>query len=422
MTPPTLAQLPTQAPQLDAIPIDKNVARKHTLPAKFWTSDEVFEFEKRAIFHKSWMYCTHTSRFEKSGDYYSFNISDGSVKAFHNVCRHRAYPVVRKDKGSSNVLACHYHRWTYNSDGELKKAPGFEDVDGFDKSENGLFEISTHVTPQGLIYVNFSSDPVPFDTWFEGMTEEMNEFDFSDYEYHMSYELDGKFNWKTLCDSYSECLHCQSAHPGLSAAFKINTYKVVPKTRYARHYAEIVREEKKPEPGKSSWFGKKNDTKVEEKKNIGGEFDGLWIYQFPIAGINCYSPAWYSIRILPISAKRTILQYDIYTKKGLDEASKKEFVDFLQQVEIEDYELCRLTQKNLNEGIYSTGYLHPEQENGLLFYQGLVKDMITEHFKLEQEKGEPIDPAAVGNHSSGEIEELDGICQSLECGKSSIDW
>ena len=34
----------------------------------------------------------------------------------------------------------------------------------------------------------------------------MNEFDFSDYEYHMSYELDGKFNWKTLMDGYQECM------------------------------------------------------------------------------------------------------------------------------------------------------------------------------------------------------------------------
>lgn len=69
-----------------------------------------------------------------------------------------------------------------------------------------MFPINTHVTPQGLVFVNFSSDPIPFDDWFLGLTTEMNEFDFSDYEYHMSYELDGKFNWKTLMDGYQECM------------------------------------------------------------------------------------------------------------------------------------------------------------------------------------------------------------------------
>lgn len=167
----------------------------------------------------------------------------------------------------------------------------------------------------------------------------------------------------------------------------METYKVVPKNRYCRHFAKIVRQEKPVEKqDSSSWFGFKKETKEvkETKPNPGGEFDGLWVYLFPSNGINCYSPAWYSIRVLPITAKRTILQYDIYTKKGLDDEEKKEFVDFLQQVELEDFDLCELTQRNLNERIYSTGYLHPEKERGVLYYQGVVRDMVKEHFALEQ--------------------------------------
>lgn len=225
MAPPTLTQAAPAAPQLDT---PKMLVGEHTLPASWWTSESIFELEKRAIFHKSWMFCTHSSRFAKAGDYYAFNLAginffvikskiDGQLKAFHNVCRHRAYPIVRKDQGSSTVLGCKYHGWSYNSDGILRRAPHFDNVEGFVKEENSLFPINTHVTPQGLVFVNFSSDPIPFDDWFLGLTTEMNEFDFSDYEYHMSYELDGKFNWKTLMDGYQECMLLLEL--ALSAAF-----------------------------------------------------------------------------------------------------------------------------------------------------------------------------------------------------------
>lgn len=423
-----MAVAASKVPSLETAALAPTVG-EHTLPASWWFSEQVFELEKRAIFNKSWLYCIHSSRFQKAGDYHSFSFTgmnffiiksktDGELRAFHNVCRHRAYPVVRKDSGSSTVIGCKYHGWSYNSDGKLTKAPHFDDVEGFKKEENSLIPIQTHVSELGLVFVNFShKEAMPFDQWFEGLNVEMTEFDFSDYDYHMSYELDGQFNWKTLMDGYQECYHCPTAHPGLSSAFRMNTYKVVPKTRYCRHYAEIIKEEPKPE---SLWM--KLGRKEPAKKNPGGDFNGLWVYLFPSNGINCYLPAWYSIRVLPISATRTVLQYDIYTKKGLPELEKKEFVDFLQMVELEDFNLCVNTQKNLNQGIYSLGYLHPQKERGVLFYQGLVRDMVKEHYASEVAAGGPINPASTGGATNAAVKELEELCSGLECGKGSVEW
>lgn len=428
---------------------DKLLPGRHTLPASWWTSEKVLDFEKRAIFAKSWLFCTHESRFKKAGDYFAFNLlgwnffliknKEGHIKAFHNVCRHRAYPVVRKQQGSSIILGCKYHGWSYDTNGLLKKAPHFDNIEGFDPVANSLYEIKTHVSRQGLVFINFDNteDAVPFEDFFAGLESEMDEFDFGDYEYHMSYELDGQFNWKTLMDGYQECYHCPTAHPGLNLAFRMETYKVVPKGNYCRHYAKIVEEdipavvEENDPDTESSWFGfgkKKEVSKASKKQNPGGSFNGLWCYLFPTNGVNCYSPAWYSIRVLPITAKRTILQYDIYTKKGATADAKKEFVDFLQQVELEDFNLCEATQKNLNNGVYSTGYLHPTKEKGVLHYQGLVSDMVKKHFALEKETGRLINPAALTARQSEEAEELEKICTGIECLGSNpedhdgLDW
>lgn len=426
-------------------PSENLLVGEHTLPASWWTSTDIYEIEKRSIFYKSWLFVVHESRLKKAGDYLSYTMAglsffviknkQGQVNAFHNVCRHRAYPVVKKESGSALVLGCRYHGWSYNTDGELTKAPQFDNVQGFEKKENSLYPIRCHTTDQGLVFINFDSTeqgPVPFDDWFKNLQTEMHEYDFSDYEYHMSYELDGQFNWKTLMDGYQECYHCPTAHPGLSKAFKMPTYKVVPKERWCRHYAQIIKpEDTKPKPKpaaaekSSSWFGfGKEDAAAataaaaaqEAKANRGGEFDGLWMYLFPTNGINCYSPAWYSIRVVPVTPTRTILQYDIYKKKGLAQSEIDDFVEFLQQVEIEDFDLCEATQKNLNTGVYSTGFLHPEKERGVLFYQNMVRDMVVEHVQKEKEAGHVINPATVGKESASEEGKmLDGICNSLKC-------
>ncbi len=44
---------------------------------------------------------------------------DGVVRAFSNVCRHRAGPVAR-GAGHRKALMCGYHGWTYGLDGTAR--------------------------------------------------------------------------------------------------------------------------------------------------------------------------------------------------------------------------------------------------------------------------------------------------------------
>ena len=159
--------------------------------------------------YQSWIYLAHRAQFSKPGAYQSFDVAgfplflirgkDSQIRAFHNVCRHRAYTITRKETGASTVLGCKYHGWSYDTYGRLVKAPQFDDVPGFDKSENSLFEIHAQTTDHGWIFVNLNaSEPAalsassvselkafagsagvgPTSTWITGRT------------------LTGAFNWK----------------------------------------------------------------------------------------------------------------------------------------------------------------------------------------------------------------------------------
>jgi hypothetical protein len=150
-------------------------------------------------------------------------------------------------------------------------------------------------------------------------------------------------------DGYHECYHCPTAHPSFSKVIQVPTYKVEPRHNYARHSADIVAPEAEPQStiispkpvgsSWSSWLGFPASTTSNQSSSkvdgVQGDKPGLWLSLFPLNGMNCYSYAWYYMRIVPKSAGRTVLEYDIFARKGEDPAKIREFIRFLKEVEIE---------------------------------------------------------------------------------------
>ena len=69
---------------------------------------------------------------------------DGSVKAYHNVCRHRGNKLVWNDfpneetSGTCRQFTCKYHAWRYDLDGKLTFIQQEEEFFDVDKSDYGL--------------------------------------------------------------------------------------------------------------------------------------------------------------------------------------------------------------------------------------------------------------------------------------------
>lgn len=51
---------------------------------------------------------------------------------------------------------------------------------------------------------------------------------------------------------------------------------------------------------------------------------------------------------------------------------------------MEDFELCEKAQANLERGVYGEGVLNPLKENGVLFYQGRVREFVYRQFQEEK--------------------------------------
>ena len=77
------------------------------------------------------------------------------LRAFENACRHRGHELLPcgGSAQSAKAIVCPYHAWTYRFDGSLLGAPGFKDVDDFDKSTLGLKTVPVHEW-HGWIFVD----------------------------------------------------------------------------------------------------------------------------------------------------------------------------------------------------------------------------------------------------------------------------
>lgn len=228
------------------------------LPASWYTSQEMFELERRSIFCKRWLFTTHKARLPNPGDWVRYDVAgfqfivvkdrEDKINAFHNVCRHRGFPVVTGDQGSSKIFACKYHGWSYGLNGKLAKAPSYQGLEGFDKSKNGLFPIHVHVDTNGFVWVNLDAGEKPEIAWeddFKGidLQPRFQNYNFDDYVFDHTWEQEGDYNWKILADNYNECYHCPTTHPDIPAVADLSTYSVSTKDGSIIHDAHSTEEQ-----------------------------------------------------------------------------------------------------------------------------------------------------------------------------------
>lgn len=238
-------------------PQKKNTVR--ALPASWYISQQMYDLERRAIFSKKWLLTTHSLRLVETGDWLRAQVSgfefflikneQGKINGFHNVCRHRAYPVVTEEQGHSNgVLSAKEHGWSYDLNGNLTNAPGFQDVGDFDVSQNGLLSIHVHVDDKGFVWVNLDGKDTPEIAWdedFEGVDTQarFQKYNFENYQFDHAWEMEGDYNWKILADNYNECYHCKSAHPDIPKIADLNSYFVRTKAEHIQHYGNPTPEQ-----------------------------------------------------------------------------------------------------------------------------------------------------------------------------------
>lgn len=183
----------------------------YTLDADSYSSLDIHKKELEAIFYRSWQYACHKSQLKNAGDYFGFSIGtqeifvirgkDDMVRAFFNVCPHRAHPLV-SGCGNKQSLVCPHHAWTFFLNGQLLKARGSESVEGFDPSRFNLTEARIEEF-LGFYFVNIDEKSPPLKSLSGQLESEvMQRFpDINRLTHVDSRTLEGAANWKVIVDN-----------------------------------------------------------------------------------------------------------------------------------------------------------------------------------------------------------------------------
>lgn len=327
-----------------------------TLPARLYGCPDAWARERSAVFGRAWLFMGHEAEAAAPGDWIAADVAghrlvavrgaDGVLRAFHNVCRHRAGPLVQGERGRcEGELVCAYHGWRYALDGRLRAATGFGPADGFDPRDFGLLPVRLE-TWRGLVFVNLDPAASPLAGLTAPLEALMTErgLDLAAPALRRSHDL--ACDWKVYAENYLEGYHIGSVHPVLAGELGTAEYRV-------RVEGELV---------------------VQEAVGVNdGPQAGVWGWLWPNLGINVYRGGAMIERMTPVGPGRTRLDYLFLHDGG--EAALGEALAASDCLTAEDARICEAVQANLAAGAYDTGVLSPRHEAAVAWFQSRLAEV-----------------------------------------------
>jgi choline monooxygenase len=355
--------------------IDAPLDRASTLPSRYYLDPGVLEQERERIFARTWQLVAHWDDLARPGDFVPVSVldepvvvvhgTDGRLRAFYNVCRHRAGQVALT-RGNRRALQCRYHGWTYGLDGSLRAAPEMEATSGFDPADFGLRPVRVERFGP-FVFVNLDDDAPDLASVLGRIPAEVAAagFDLSAMSRVERRDYVIECNWKVYVDNYLEGYHIPIAHPGLFREIDYDAYRVETFAWYSRQHAPVRDLAPGQEIGRDRRYVRSPD----------GEEDALYYWVFPNTMFNLYPDNMSTNVIMPLGHDRTLTVFEWYFAQpgtGGGWESMQQTIAFSDEIQREDIVLCEQVQRGLRSASYDRGRFSALRENGVHHFQQLV--------------------------------------------------
>jgi Rieske 2Fe-2S family protein len=348
------------------------------LPAPYYIDAAHWVREREQVLHREW-FCT--GRVPDLGDGPGLAVldvagesilvtrdSEGSLRAFYNVCRHRGSQVVPVDPDGgppapcrAQSLRCPYHSWTYDLGGRLLRAPHTDDVDDFDPDGFGLHPVGIdtwggflflHLTPQ-------AATPALRDS-LGAAVGRVSRYPLDGLVVGDRREYDVRANYKVVLENYNECYHCAGVHPEL--------VRLVP--AFGRGGADLDWEDGIPHRD-GAWTFTASGTSdrapfpgLDDAEKV--RHKGELLYPNLMLSLSADHVAAFTL--WPVAADRTRIVCDLLfapeevARPGFDPSDA---VDFWDLVNGQDWAVCESVQRGMSSRAYTQGWFAPMEDASL---------------------------------------------------------
>jgi choline monooxygenase len=392
--------------------VNEQIECAYTLASRFYTDPAILEIEKEKIFRRTWQLVgtlDHPCGEVPLGDgktvkktisdpetYFTADVAgeplliirdkpeaagspavagkQGILRAFSNVCRHRAGPIAL-GSGCKNVMRCQYHGWTYTLDGRLIGTPDVEGVEFFDRSSMGMVPVRLE-TWEKFIFVNFDPNAESLSAYLGKIPEQARGFEFAGLRSAERRDYIINCNWKVYVDNYLEGYHIPIAHPGLMREIDYAHYRTDTFRYYSQQFAPI-------RAMKTEDVSAVKATPSDPSDRIYAPSTGLqqalYFWIFPNLMLNIYPDNISTNIIVPLSTEKTLTIFEWFFYDA-DQAKTRERIEraiaFSDEVQQEDITLCENVQRGLRSSTYDRGRYSVRRENGVHHFHMLLSEFL----------------------------------------------
>jgi choline monooxygenase len=346
--------------------------RGKTIPNTWYTDPAIYQLERRAVFGGNWLMIGRLDQVANPGSYLTANVAGepllavldekGTLRAFYNVCRHRAAPIMNELCGTATKLRCRYHGWTYDLAGRLRGTPEFEGVADFDRDCQGLPEVAV-ATWGPLVWVHLGKPAQSVEEYLVPLPQWVADRRATDgLRFVRRQEYDVNCNWKVYVDNYLDGgYHVNTVHPALAGVLDYREYRTTIHGFTALQSSPI-----KPAEG---------DDQTTRTRT--GDAAYWWVY--PNFMVNLYAGVMDTNLVLPLGPDRCRVVFDFYFANP-DAPGRDRFIDesvaVADKVQEEDMQICEEVQRGLNSRSYRTGRFSVKRElAGYYFHQLLGRQL-----------------------------------------------
>jgi phenylpropionate dioxygenase-like ring-hydroxylating dioxygenase large terminal subunit len=196
--------------------------------AALYTDEAVLAAERARLFSRSWALVADAEQLAAPGSYVAtfaggiplavVRGSDGTLRGFHNVCRHRGITLLEGSGSVGRFMTCPYHQWSYDTTGHLARTPQDDQFSALDRCALGL--VPTQVAQwQGMVFVNPSLDAPGLSESMAGLDRRLDRFLAGPVRQVAVVQYEAACNWKLLVENHIDAYHLWYLHARSLAAY-----------------------------------------------------------------------------------------------------------------------------------------------------------------------------------------------------------
>ncbi|MEZ4320946.1 MAG: aromatic ring-hydroxylating dioxygenase subunit alpha [Myxococcota bacterium] len=332
-----------------------------TPPRTWYTEPDIARLERTAVFDHTWQYVARLDQLTEPGSYVAgvhagipwvvVRDTDGTLRAFHNACRHKATQVAQ-GTGRCDTLVCPYHGWEYGLDGGLRRAPRMGRMEGFSREAFSLAPMSVEVWGP-LVFVNGDRTAPPLAPQLAPLTEGLDHTGWRSLAFHSQRVYDFACNWKVFADNYLDGgYHVAHMHPTLDAQLDMSTYRT-------ELYERFSVQTSGGDPDHAARIGEST----------------IYAFVYPNLMLNRYGPCLDTNLVLPLGPDRCRVLFDFWFAPGTDAAFIEQSMQTSEVTQREDMWVSELVQTGLGSPSYDQGRYAEVEKATHHFHRLLAEDL-----------------------------------------------